>query len=70
MIQLIFLGLSIADNFRYLKAISWMNLILGIFLMSVVLFFFAIPLGFLIDLFIGLLFFEASRELREWQAAQ
>ncbi len=62
--------LTIADRFPYLKGFSWLSMISGILTTSIVLFVFSIPLYIVMELFIALIFFEAARERREWQAVQ
>lgn len=60
--------LTIADRFPYLKGLSWLSMISGIFTMTIVLIVFSIPLYIVMQLFIALIFFEAARERRELQA--
>jgi hypothetical protein len=62
--------LTIADRFPYLKGFSWLSMVSGILSATIVLLVLSIPLYIVMDLFITLIFFEAARERREWQAAQ
>jgi hypothetical protein len=62
--------LKIADRFRYLKTFSWLSMITGILLATIVLILFGVILGIVIDIVMAFIFFEAARERREWQAAQ
>lgn len=55
--------LSIAGEFKYLKSYSWINIISGVCLASVVLFLIAVPLGIVSSLLMALVFFTAAGEL-------
>jgi hypothetical protein len=61
--------LKISDEFRYLKTLSWLNMIAGVLSATIVLILFAAVFGFVMDLFMALIFFEAAREKRQLQSA-
>ncbi len=55
--------LSIKVPYPSLKAFSWLIIITGVCMASVVLFMLAIPLGIVTDIFLALLFFNGKKEL-------
>ena len=56
--------LSVPVYYKYMKFFAWINIISGVCLASVVLFLFAIPLGFISGLIMALIFFTAAKELK------
>lgn len=55
--------LSISENHKYLKLFSWVNIVAGVCIASIVLFFLAIPLGLFSSLYMALIFFTAAKEI-------
>lgn len=55
--------LLITTEYKHLKLFSWINIVSGALIASVILFMFALPLGFISSLLIALIFFNAAKEI-------
>lgn len=61
--------LTIKEDYRYLRLFSWSNIILGIFLTTVILFPLAVPVSLVADFAFMMIFFTAVKELKAEAAA-
>jgi hypothetical protein len=55
--------LMITIEYKHLKLFSWINIISGVLIASVVFFMLSLPLGFVSSLLMALIFFNAAKEI-------